>query len=144
MDVFGFHDPGHGDEHVQLGESGEDLGCGGGDRVRVGGVDDDGLDTGVVGGDLLEQFGTPPADDHLVAGGLKPVREAQADAGSAAGDEDGVVVDVHAVAFGLVVVIRRASVAAQRRWAVSVSRPAEAALPRAGWPFMLPRPRGPM
>lgn len=46
VDVFGFHDSGHCDEQVQLGEADQDVGRGSGDLDRVGGVDDHGLDTG--------------------------------------------------------------------------------------------------
>jgi len=48
--------------------SGEDVGCGRADRRRVCGVDDDGLDTGLFGGDLLGQFGSrPPTITRLPA-----------------------------------------------------------------------------
>ena len=61
MDVFEFHDAGHRDQHIQLGEPGKYVGRSGGDRVGVGGVDDHPLDTGVFGGDFVKQFGAPPA-----------------------------------------------------------------------------------
>jgi len=54
VDVFGFHDSGHRDQHVHVGKSGQDVGRGGGDRHRVCGVDDDGVDSGLFGGDLCE------------------------------------------------------------------------------------------
>jgi hypothetical protein len=73
--------------------------AGGGDRRRVGDVDGDRVETGVLGGDLPQQGGAPATDDDGVALGLQAQGQAETDAGGRAGDEDGVSADVHGVPF---------------------------------------------
>ncbi|GAA3091566.1 hypothetical protein GCM10020001_003390 [Nonomuraea salmonea] len=84
------HDAGHRDQHVQAGVPGEDLLRGGLDAGGVGGVDGDGVHAGVLGGDPLQQFGTPPAHDHGVALVAQGEGEREPDAARRTGDEDGV------------------------------------------------------
>jgi hypothetical protein len=106
--VLALHDPGHRDQHVDLGVLGDHPGADLGDARGVGGVDAVGVQAGVRGGDLVEQGGAASADDHDVALGLEGEREGQADAAGRAGDEDGVSGDSHGSS------VRRARQADQR------------------------------
>ena len=63
--------------------------------VGVGGVDADGRDSRILGGDLIEQRRASPSDDDRVARLVKSQCQSEPDARGGARDEDGVVADVH-------------------------------------------------
>jgi len=93
--VLDAHDPGHRHQDVEVRVGPEDVLRGGRDAVRIGGVDVDRSDPGVLSGDLLEQLGTPATDDDRVALLLQAQSESQADSAGRAGDEDRVSGDSH-------------------------------------------------
>lgn len=84
---------------------GDDLPCGGLDTGRVGDIDRDGVQPGVLRTDTVEEFGAPPADDDGVARVVQTGRKCQADPAGRSGDEDGVSGEVHVIESR----IRRAS-----------------------------------
>ena len=75
VQVLGDHDADHRNVHVQA-EMFRDFRRSG-DGVRVGGVDLDGVDDGLVGGDLVEQFGAASTDDDGVAEVVESRAEAE-------------------------------------------------------------------
>ena len=75
VQVLGDHDADHRNVHVQA-EMFRDFRRSG-DGVRVGGVDLDGVDAGLVGGDLVEQFGAASTDDDGVAEVVESRAEAE-------------------------------------------------------------------
>jgi hypothetical protein len=89
------HDAGHRDQDVEVGKPLRQLHGEVPDGDRVGDVEDDGLDTGVVRDNLRQPVPTAPGDDDPVACRVQPQREAETDAGGRSGDEDGVACEVH-------------------------------------------------
>lgn len=93
--VFGAHDAGVVDDGVEGGVIGGELS---GDFADVGGVfdvEDDGGHAGVGGGGLAEDLFAAAGDDHFVSELVEGFCEGAADSGAAAGDEDCVSSDVH-------------------------------------------------
>ena len=98
-DVFGAHDAGVVDDDVERGVvSGEFCGEGA-DAGGVFNVEDGGGHAGVGGGGLVEGLLAATGDDDFVAELVEGLCEAAADAGAAAGDEDGVSGGFHGVNF---------------------------------------------
>src|SRR6185437_10222776 len=92
------HDAGVVDEDVEGGEVGGDFGGEGFNRGRIFDIEREGSHAGVGGDGLIEHGLTAAGNDDLVALLVEGLGEAAADAGSAAGDEDGVARSVHAIA----------------------------------------------
>ena len=67
------------------------------DGGRVFDVEGEGLHAGIGGNGFVEGMAAATGDDDLVAEGVKGFSESAADAGAAAGDEDGVAGEVHGV-----------------------------------------------
>ena len=96
-EVFVLHDAGVVDDDVERGEVGGNF-CGEGfDRGRIFDVEREGLHAGIGGDRLVEHGLTAACDNDLVALLVEGFSEAAADAGSAAGDEDGVSAGIHGV-----------------------------------------------
>jgi hypothetical protein len=91
--VLGDHDPGHRHDRVETRMAAQDRVAGAADAAGVGHVDLHGREP--LGRDLVEQVGSPAADDDGAAGRSETARELEADSRSSAGDEDGAVGDVH-------------------------------------------------
>ena len=95
IEIFGLHDAGVMDEDVEGGELAGYLGGEGGEGVEILHVEDGGLHAGIGGRDFIEEGFAASGDDELIAFFVEGFGEGAADAGAAAGDEDGVASDLH-------------------------------------------------
>ena len=84
------HDAGVVDEHIQRGKLARPPGGKGANRGGVFNVQRERLHAGVGGRGLVERLLAPAGDDDLIAEFVEFFRKAAANAGAAAGDEDGV------------------------------------------------------
>jgi hypothetical protein len=91
------HHPGVVDHHVEGGVLGDQRLRHLLDLRRVGDVEFDGVHAGVGADDLVQQGLASAGDDDLVAQAVEGLGQAAADAGSAAGDEQGVASQLHGV-----------------------------------------------
>jgi hypothetical protein len=96
-ELFRAHDAGVVDEHVEGGEIGCCLGGKGADGGGVFDVEVERLHAGVGGSGRVERLPAASGDDDLVAEGVKRFSQSAANAGAAAGDEDGVAGGIHGV-----------------------------------------------
>ena len=71
------------------------------EAVEVLHVEDGRLHAGIGGGDFVEQRFAAAGDDDVIALFVESFGESAADAGAAAGDEDGVPFDVHGCLLAL-------------------------------------------
>ena len=94
-EVFVLHDAGVIDKDVEGGELGGDLGGEGGEGIEILDVEDGGLHAGIGGRDFVEEGSAAAGNDELIAFFVEGFSESAADAGAAAGDEDGVAGDLH-------------------------------------------------
>ncbi len=110
VEVFGRHDAGIVDEDVEGGVPAGLLSGEEGEFVDIGDVEDGGLHAGVGGGDLVEEGFAAAGDDDLVAFFVECFSEGAADAGGAAGDEDGVAGDLHGFSLWWIGVDERSAI----------------------------------
>ena len=89
----GIPTPEHRHDRVEVRVAAEDRVAGTVDAGGVGHVDGHGGEP--VSGELVEQVGSPAADDDVAADRGEPASELEADPRGGAGDEDGAVGDVH-------------------------------------------------
>jgi hypothetical protein len=94
-EVFGAHDAGVVDDDVERGEVCYEFLGEGADAGGVFDVEDRGGHAGVGGDGFVENLFAAACDDDFVAELVEGLREAAADAGTAAGDEDGVAGGFH-------------------------------------------------
>ena len=99
LEVFGAHDAGVVEQHIERGESGGQLVDHAGDAGGIFDVEDDGLDAGIGGGDGVERALPAAGDDDLVAQLVQRLGQRLADAGTAAGKEDSVAGELHEGSF---------------------------------------------
>jgi len=93
--LFRAHDAGIVDEDVERRELGGGLGSEVANGSGVFDVEGEGLHAGIGGGGFVEGMLAAAGDDDLVAEGVESFGKSAANAGAAAGDEDGVAGEVH-------------------------------------------------
>ncbi len=84
------HDAGVVDQYVQLRVFGDEPGCDGLNALWISDVELDRFDPRVGGNDCIEMSFTPPRNNDFVSALMERFGEGAADAGAAAGDEDGI------------------------------------------------------
>ena len=94
-EIFGAHDAGVVDEHVERGKTRGGLGSEGANGCCILNVELHGLHAGVCGGGGLKRSWAPAGDDDLVAKGMKCLCETPTDAGAAASNENSISGDLH-------------------------------------------------
>jgi len=99
VEGFVVHDAGVIDEDVEGGILAGDLGGKGGERVEILHVEDGGLHAGIGGGNFIEEGFAASGNDELITFFVEGFGKGAADAGTAAGDEDGVAGDLHGVSW---------------------------------------------
>jgi hypothetical protein len=98
-EVFGTHDAGVVNDDVEGGEVRGEFLREGADACGVLDVEDCGGNAWVGGGGFVEDLFAASGDDNFVAEFVEGFREPAADAGAAAGDEDGVAGGFHGRSF---------------------------------------------